>query len=58
MIFLYLQKIRKMNFIWILLNVSNLQLLDSLHRFGPNYNLSKKIQNFGPKYNQPKNNKH
>ena len=46
-----------MNLIWILLNVSNLQLLDNLHCFGPSYNLSKKIQSFGPKYNLPKNDK-
>ena len=46
-----------MNLIWILLNVSNLQLSDNLHCFGLSYNLSKKLQNFGPKYNLPKNDK-
>ena len=49
-----LQKIRKMNWILILLNVSNLQLVENLHHFGPIYNLSKKIQSFGPKHNLPK----
>ena len=46
-----------MNLIWILLNVSNLQLVENLHHFGPIYNLSKKIQSFGPKYNLLKNDK-